>query len=82
MKKCVLSSSRLGRQARPGFEPRTSRLPVSSVTTLPLDGQEMVGKHVKHRFHHHKVDLDTANLKYYYIQVRQFLFDDISYFDW
>ena len=32
------NSERLGRQVRPGFEPDTSRLPVSSVTTLPLVG--------------------------------------------
>ena len=29
---------RLGRQARPGFEPGTSRLPVLSVTAVPLVG--------------------------------------------
>ena len=33
------NSERLGRQARPGFEPGTSRLPVLSATTLPLVGQ-------------------------------------------
>ena len=32
------NSERLSRQARPGFEPGTSRLPVLSVTTLPLVG--------------------------------------------
>ena len=31
---------RLGRQARPGFEPDTSRLPVLSVTTPPLVGPD------------------------------------------
>ena len=36
--KTMENSERLGRQARPGFEPGTSRLPVSSVTTLPLIG--------------------------------------------
>ena len=30
------NSERLGRQARPGFEPGTSRLPVLSVTTVPV----------------------------------------------
>ena len=30
------NSIRLGRQARPGFELGTSRLPVLSITTLPL----------------------------------------------
>ena len=34
------NSDRLGRQARPGFEPGTSRLPVLSVTTVPLVGPE------------------------------------------
>ena len=33
------NAERLGRQARPGFEPGTPSLPVSSVTTLPLDGR-------------------------------------------
>ena len=35
-RKTTENSERLGRQARPGFEPGTSRLPVLSVTTLPL----------------------------------------------
>ena len=37
-RKTTENSEWLGRQARPGFEPGTSRLPVSSVTTLPLVG--------------------------------------------
>ena len=36
--KITENSERLGRQARPGLEPGSSRLPVSSVTTLPLVG--------------------------------------------
>ena len=32
-------SERLGRQARPKFEPATSRLPVWSATTSPLVGR-------------------------------------------
>ena len=32
------NSEQLGRQARPGFEPGTSRLPVLSITTPPLVG--------------------------------------------
>ena len=39
--KTTENSERLGRQARPGFEPGTSRLPVLSVTTPPLVGQQM-----------------------------------------
>ena len=35
-KKTTENSEQLGRQARPGFEPGTSRLPVLSVTTPPL----------------------------------------------
>ena len=38
------NSEQLGRQARPGFEPGTSRLPVLSVTTLPLVEREHGGK--------------------------------------
>ena len=33
---------RLGGQARPGFEPGTSRLPVLSVTAVPLVGPEII----------------------------------------
>ena len=33
------NSERLGRQLRPGFEPGTSRLPVLSVTAVPLVGR-------------------------------------------
>ena len=36
--KTAESSERLDRQARPDFEPGTSRLPVLSVTTMPLVG--------------------------------------------
>ena len=36
--KTTETSEQLGRQARAGFKPGTSRLPVSSVTTLPLVG--------------------------------------------
>ena len=32
------NSERLGRQARPGFEPGTSRLPVLSATAVTLVG--------------------------------------------
>ena len=32
-------SEQLGRQARPGFEPSTSRLAVWSVTAMPLVGR-------------------------------------------
>ena len=38
------NSERLGRQARPGFEPGTSRLPVLKVTTVPLVGPLKFGK--------------------------------------
>ena len=38
-KKTTENSERLGRQARPGFEPVISRLPVLSATTATLVGQ-------------------------------------------
>ena len=38
-KKTTENSERLDRQARPGFEPGTSRLPVLSVTTPQLVGR-------------------------------------------
>ena len=37
------NSERLGWQARPGFKPGTSRLPVLSVTTPPLVGRQLYG---------------------------------------
>ena len=36
--KTTENSERLGRQARPGFEPGNSRLPVLSVNAVPLVG--------------------------------------------
>ena len=41
------NSERLGRQARPGFEPGTSRLSLLSVTTPPLVGQKKIGREMK-----------------------------------
>ena len=37
--KTTENSEKLGQQARPGFEPGTSRLPVLSVTAMPLAGR-------------------------------------------
>ena len=39
--KTTENSERLGRQARPGFEPGTFRLPVLNVTAMPLVGQTL-----------------------------------------
>ena len=47
--KTTENSERLGRQARPGFEPGTSRLPVLSVTAEPLVGPEYQGFDVTSR---------------------------------
>ena len=41
-RKTKVNSEQLGRQARPGFEPGTSRLEVLSVTTLPLVGLQLL----------------------------------------
>ena len=37
-----MENSELGRQARPGFEPGTSRFPVLSVTAVPLVGHWII----------------------------------------
>ena len=44
LEKITENSEWLGRQARPGFEPGTSRLPVLSVTAVPLVGPSLQGK--------------------------------------
>ena len=41
------NSERLGRQAQPGFERGTSRLPVLSVTAVPLVGPKNEGNIAK-----------------------------------
>ena len=43
--------------------------------------REMIGNHVKHRFHPHKVDLDPANLKNFFTDRFEFLHANKSYFD-
>ena len=47
LEKITENSKQLDRQARPGFEPGTSRLPVLSVTAVPLVGLVIRGNFVK-----------------------------------
>ena len=40
----------------------------------------IIGNHIKHRFHHHKVDLDSVSLRSYCTDFLVFLYVNKSYF--